>query len=86
MEAMSSGTAVIVTNIPVFEKHELKNQLFTIVPVGDSQLIANAINDFLSNNSIRNSRKKIIISYAQDNLDWNVIAINYKTLLNKLTI
>ena len=84
MEALSSGTSTIVTNIPVFEKHEHKDQLFTIVPVGNFELIAKEINRLLLNKETLLSSQNILENYAKSNFDWGKIAEKYKNLINSL--
>ncbi len=84
MEALSSGTATIVTNLPVFEKHEHKEQLFTLVPVGNSELLAKAINKLFSDHEILLSTQDDLINYAKSYLDWGIISENYKNLFNSL--
>lgn len=84
MEALSSGTTTIVTNIPVFEKHEHKEQLFTIVPAGNSELMAKEINKLLSNNEVLLSSQNELRNYTKSYLEWGSIAEKYKNLLNSL--
>ena len=81
MEALSSGTPTIVTNIPVFEKHEQKKRLFTIVPVGNSEFIAKEIIKMLTKKKILLSPQNDLRTYAKENLDWVIISNKYKNII-----
>lgn len=85
MEALSSGTKTIVTNISVFDKHEEKGKLFSIVPIKNSEAIADEIIKIL-NHGISSDIEDDLRVYAQKELDWEVISGKYKNLIfNTLT-
>ncbi len=84
MEALSSGTITIVTDIPVFEKHEQKDQLFRIVPKANSDLISAEVIDAISDKSTLDLKGNIIRAYAQGNLDWGILSDKYTSLIKNI--
>ena len=57
MEALSSETIAVVSDIPVFSDHKDKDKLFNIVATGSSESIANCIIKILNNKNTMSSKK-----------------------------
>ncbi len=81
MEALSSETQSVVTNIPVFTEHPEKEKLFNIVEAGNAESIANSIAMLISDKDRNQHKKKYLREFAINNLDWAVAAKNYAELL-----
>ena len=86
MEAISSNTYTIVSDIPVFksllEKHEISN----LVRVKNSEDIYEKTIEILKNFSELKAIKTKARSYVVANHDWKIIQKNYLSLLLKLSV
>ena len=84
MEALSSGTKTIVTNLPVFYEHDKKEKLFSIVPIKNSNAIATKIIELLRENEF-SEKNNYLRLYAKQEFDWTVVSNRYsKIILNLL--
>jgi glycosyltransferase involved in cell wall biosynthesis len=79
MEALSSGTISIVSDLPVFKNLEINSEFLVTVEKRDSIKIANAIIKVLSQKDALNEAKKEARNYALENFDNKKSAINYSS-------
>ena len=85
MEALSSGTISIVTDIPTFADMKGKNEFLRVVPVKDADALAKEILDVLNmKEEKRYTAKTDARKFAQDNFDWNIVVEKYFQLFSKL--
>ena len=84
MEALSCGTITIVTDLPVFTKHEQKDILFNIIEKGNANAISNTVIKLLYNKESLNKNKLVLREYFVNFLDLKVIANEYKLLFESL--
>ncbi len=81
MEALSSETPSVVTNLPVFTEHPKKEKLFNVVEAGNAESIATGIAKLISDKDINQHKKKYLREFAINHLDWEAVAKNYAELL-----
>ena len=85
VEAMSCGTLVIASDIPVFKNHIRDGENGILFKVKDSRAIAEKVIEVLnapeSYDHIRLSGR----NYVRQNFDWEIIAGKYSELLKKVS-
>lgn len=84
MEALSSGTLPVVSDISVFTAHEHREQLFTIVKAGDAMSVANALARILDDRERLDEQKIHLRNYAKEHMDISIIAKRYKIIIQNL--
>ncbi len=86
MEALSSGTIPVVTDLPVFTEHADKEKLFKIVKKGSSESISKILIEILSEEEKLKISTGELRNYALNNLDWKIVGSNYTSLIHQLSL
>lgn len=83
-EALASGTVCLVSDIPVFKDFNQTSDLLILIEKMNSKNIAHTVIDVINNKNRYEGLRRKGRDYAVSNLDWNIIGLKYKDLLNKI--
>ena len=83
-EALSSGTICVVSDIPVFKDFNQTSDLLVLIEKMNSKDIAQKVLDIIHNKNKYEGLRQKGRDYAVNNLDWNIIALKYNELLNRI--
>lgn len=86
MEALSSSTPVVVTDIPVFKRHEQKDNLFSIVPVGNHNCLSVEVVKAILKGKTQIESNDRLRNYALNNFDWIIVSDKFKTLIKNILL
>jgi glycosyltransferase involved in cell wall biosynthesis len=84
MEALSSGTMPLVTDLPVFVENEDRDRIFKIVKKGSPIELSDKIIEFLTNREDNSLISMELRNYAIRNFDWKIVGQNYSSLIQYL--
>ena len=89
MEAISSGTVPVVSDLSVFADNENRDVLFNLVKAGNAENIAEVLFKLMDNPEQVKKRKDSLRKFAVENYEITIIAeryaIVYEDLLEHLT-
>jgi len=84
VEAMACETLVIASDIDVFKAHIKDNINGFIVPVKNSEALAEKITEVLNNIEMLKSIRENARRYALEHFDWEIVKKEYVALINTL--
>jgi glycosyltransferase involved in cell wall biosynthesis len=84
MEALSSGTLPVVSDLSVFLEHPERDELFCMARVGDALHLAGKLEEVLSDPQALDEKKTELREYATANMDIKRIAEQYYGLIDEL--
>jgi glycosyltransferase involved in cell wall biosynthesis len=84
MEALSSGTVPVVSDLSVFTEHTHRDELFSIAKADNVESLVDVLNNLLSNIGELNSKKQKLREFAVENMDNKRIAERYSQIYGTL--